>query len=153
MIRSNIIFLCVKPLEFKHVIDDILPVVNSNHIIVSITSPVQLRHLESSLPCKVSKVIPSVTHQVGSGATLFIHGERMTAEDRSVLESLLSHIGRPYQVDEACTRITSDFSSCGPAFISFFLEEWIESAVRLTGIKRADACALAGRCCSEQASC
>ncbi|PWW43168.1 MULTISPECIES: late competence protein ComER [Paenibacillus] len=144
VIRSNIIFLCVKPLEFKHVIDDILPVVNPNHIIVSITSPVQLRHLESSLPCKVSKVIPSVTHQVGSGASLCIHGERMTNEDRAVLEGLLSHIGRPYQVDEACTRITSDFSSCGPAFISFFLEQWIESAVKLTDIKRADACALAG---------
>lgn len=68
----------------------------------------------------------------------------MTAEDRKVLEGLLSHIGKPYQVDEACTRITSDFSSRGPAFISFFLEQWIESAVRLTGIKRADACALAG---------
>ncbi|MEK5407563.1 late competence protein ComER [Paenibacillus polymyxa] len=142
--ESDILFICVKPLESKTVTDEIRNVITEEQIVVSITSPVQIRILEHALKAKVSKIIPSITHQIGSGASLCIHGNRITEEDRSLLEELMSHISRPIRVKESHTRITSDFSSCGPAFLAFFMDQWIQAAVQATGIDRTELCALAG---------
>ncbi|CAM2834053.1 late competence protein ComER [Paenibacillus sediminis] len=140
---SQILFICVKPLEFKKVIDDIRSAVTNEQIVISITSPVQIKHLESRLSCKIAKVIPSITNSARSGASLCIYGSRITREDRLLIEQLISHISTPIVVRETHTRITSDISSCGPAFLAFFLEKWIDAAVEMTGIERSSASFLA----------
>ncbi|WP_151735948.1 late competence protein ComER [Paenibacillus tengchongensis] len=141
---SDILFLCVKPLEFKALTDEIAPCLHSEQIVVSITSPVQLSHLEAALPAKIAKVIPSITHCVRSGTSLCVFGGRINKQDRLLLLQLLSFISVPAEIPESHTRIASDFSSCGPAFISFFLERWIASAVEATGIDEALVSRLAG---------
>ncbi|SFS61755.1 competence protein ComER [Paenibacillus sp. 453mf] len=143
VMKANFIFLCVKPHEFKEVAQDIKPFIKPEHILISITSPVQIRHLESVLPCKITKIIPSITHLRGSGASLCIHGNRMKDEDKKQVEQLFSYISRPVQVEESFTRISSDLTSCGPAFIAYFLEQWIQAAVQHTGIDHEDATCLA----------
>ncbi|MFF2481603.1 late competence protein ComER [Paenibacillus sp. NPDC058071] len=142
--NSDLIFLCVKPLEFKKAVDDMLPFIRPDQLVVSITSPVLISHLEEILPCKIAKVIPSVTNVILSGATLCIYGGRIEAGDRERLESLLSRISSPLQIDEPYTRIVSDLSSCGPAFMCYLLEQFVEAAVRETGIPRDDAYKVAG---------
>lgn len=141
--QSDIVFICVKPLEFKRVIDEISSTVKPEHIIVSITSPVFVHHLEQQLNCKIAKVIPSITNSVCSGASLCIFGSRMQSEDREMLEGLLGFISMPQMIDEHYTRITSDLSSCGPAFICYFLEKFIDAAVQETGLSEDDATQLA----------
>ncbi|QOT07842.1 late competence protein ComER [Paenibacillus sp. JNUCC32] len=142
--QSDLLFLCIKPLEFKAVIGEIKDRLETRQIAISITSPVQLIHLESSLPCKVAKIIPSITNITGGGASLCVYGSRIKEEDRQLIESLLSYISRPLKILESHTRITSDFSSCGPAFLSLFMEKWIDAAVEMTGIDRRSLNALAG---------
>lgn len=141
---NDLLFLCVKPGDFKTVLDEITHVMRPSQIAVSITSPVQMHHLESALPCKVAKIIPSLTNLTGGGATLCMYGDRIKEKDRLLMESLLSHISRPVPVPETHTRITSDFSSCGPAFLGYFVEKWIDAAVELTGADRQVLQALAG---------
>lgn len=135
----DIIFLCIKPLEFKKVVDDLKAVIRPNQIVVSITSPVLISHLEGELDCRVAKVIPSITNFVWSGASLCIYGQTMQEEDKAKLEDLLAHISEPLRIDESYTRIVSDLSSCGPAFISFLLEQFVDAAVEETGIGREEA--------------
>lgn len=137
--ESDIVFLCVKPSEFKAVLNEIAQYVKPSLIVVSITSPVLISHLERQLSCKIAKIIPSVTNYVWSGASLCMYGSRIQTEDRLLLEQLMMSISRPVQVPEQYTRITSDISSCGPAFIAFFVQKWIEAAVEVTGIERNEA--------------
>ncbi|MCS7458532.1 late competence protein ComER [Paenibacillus doosanensis] len=141
--NCSILFLCVKPTDYKNVIHDIKPAIRQEQIIVSITSPVLVRHLEEQLPGKIAKVIPSITNYVFSGATLCIYGDRLEFEDKELLENLLSHISAPIQVSEEHTRISSDLSSCGPAFLAFFVQKFIQAAVEETGISEAEATQLA----------
>lgn len=137
--ESDIVFLCVKPSEFKAVLNEIAQYVKPSLIVVSITSPVLISHLERQLSCKIAKIIPSITNYVWSGASLCMYGSRIQTEDRLLLEQLMMSISRPVQVSEQYTRITSDISSCGPAFIAFFVQKWIEAAVEVTGIERNEA--------------
>ncbi|RKN79036.1 late competence protein ComER [Paenibacillus ginsengarvi] len=137
------IFICVRPLVFKQVVDEIKPYVTPDTTVISITSPVLLRHLESSLPCKVAKVIPSITNGVLSGAALCIYGERMSEEDRGSLEWLVGMIGKPVRVSEQHTRVTSDISSCGPAFLAYFVQKLVDAAVHVAGLPQEEATRLA----------
>lgn len=141
--EAGIVFLCVKPLEFKTVVDEIRASMQPEQMIVSITSPVLLAHLEAWLPCKVAKVIPSITNLMLSGAALCIYGSRILQEDKQMLEGLLSHISEPIRIEEQYTRVVSDLSSCGPAFMAFLLQQFVDAAVTETGINRDEAIRLA----------
>lgn len=143
VLNSQIVFLCVKPMEFKKVIDEIRQSVLPSHIIVSITSAVLLEHLEEQLPGRIAKVIPSITNFEHSGASLCIYGSRITSLDRELIEGLLRHISEPIVISEEHTRITSDISSCGPAFLAFFIQKFVEAAIQETGIPANEATRLA----------
>jgi competence protein ComER len=143
LLQSDILFVCVKPLEYKAVLDQIKEDIKQTQILVSITSPVLIRHLEEQLPCKIAKVIPSITNYVSSGAALCMYSDRMSDADIEALEQLLSHISSPIRVSEEHTRISSDLTSCGPAFLSFFLQKFIDAAVEETSISKLDATRLA----------
>lgn len=136
---ADYVFLCVKPHEFINVVRDIKSTLRPHQTVVSITSPVLVSHLESELNCKVAKIIPSITNLVWSGASLCIYGNRMEEGDKIQLEALFSHISEPLRIEEQYTRIVSDLSSCGPAFIAFLLQQFVEAAVEETGIPRAEA--------------
>lgn len=145
VLHSDIIFLCIKPLEFKNVLDEIKDSLQHKQIVVSITSPVLISHLEEMLPSKVAKVIPSITHSVLSGASLCMYGQRILPEDRLLLEQLISSVGIPVLIHESHVRTASDISSCGPAFLAFILQLWADSAAELTGISRPAAVHLAAQ--------
>ncbi|MBB3108945.1 competence protein ComER [Paenibacillus phyllosphaerae] len=139
----DLVFICVKPHEYKKVIDEIKGSLQPHQLVISITSPVLLAQLEDWLPCKVAKVIPSITNYMLCGATLCMFGSRLNAADRTRLLALLSHISDPLQIEESHTRIVSDLSSCGPAFMAFILQKFIDAAVEETGIGREEATAIA----------
>jgi competence protein ComER len=143
VLEADLIFICVKPSEYKKVLDEIRKVTLPAQIIVSITSPVQIRHLEEQLNCKIAKVIPSITNFMLGGAALCMYGERMEDCDRLMLEELLSHISEPIRIVEKHTRVTSDISSCGPAFFAFLVQKFVDAAVAETGIPYEEAARLA----------
>lgn len=133
---SDIVFLCVKPGDAPGVIDCVRPHVREEQYFISINSAVMLEEMEAVLPCRVAKVIPSITQVALSGTVLVMHGGRTTIEDRRYLESLLGMISKPTVVEEADVRVCSDLSSCGPAFLSVLLQEFAMAAVRQGGIPR-----------------
>lgn len=140
---ASLLFLCVKPMDYRQVLDEIRTVLQPDQIVVSITSPVTIAQLESFLPCKVVKIIPSVVNAAKSGASLIMWGSRLEEEDRDFLWTLFSSISKPMEIPENEIRVASDLSSCGPAFLAYLLDQFIEAAVRETGIDRALATSLA----------
>lgn len=140
--KVDLLFICVKPLEFKKVIDEISPYIREDQFIISITSPVEIEDLEKQLPAKIAKIIPSITNSVLSGASLMMAGERLSEHDKELLHKIMSTISQPLWIDEKYTRVSSDIVSCGPAFISYLLQQMIEAAHRETGIPKEEATAL-----------
>lgn len=134
VLEADVVFLCIKPVEFKKVIDDIKQVTLPSQLIVSITSPVLIQHLEEQLNCKIAKIIPSITNFVLDGATLCMYGGRVHPDDMTTLEGLLAYISEPIRIAERHTRVTSDLSSCGPAFFALLVQKFVEAAVQETGI-------------------
>jgi len=136
---SDIIFTCVKPVQIEPLLENIKDVLSPNHILISITSPVSVHQLEATIDCKVARIIPSITNRALSGASLFSFGKRLSNKDKRQLLALFGEISTPIQIEENITRVASDISSCGPAFLSYLLEEMINGAVEKTPISREQA--------------
>ncbi|MFQ3542706.1 late competence protein ComER [Halobacillus rhizosphaerae] len=132
--NSDVIFLCVKPHHFKDVLDPLNHNLNDSHCLVSITSPVSVNELENHTPCQVARIVPSITNRALSGVSLFTFGERITEGNKQNLRTLFKTISHPVEIEEEYIRASSDIVSCGPAFVSFLLKNWIESAHKVSGI-------------------
>jgi competence protein ComER len=132
--QCEIVFLCIKPLEYRAVLEELRPLLNEQQIVVSITSPVMIAQLEALLPAKIVKLIPSITNSLQAGIALYACGSRIADDDREQLLRLFRALGSPLEIEESLTRIASDMSSCGPAFVSLLLDQWAGAANRCTGM-------------------
>ncbi|UFJ38890.1 late competence protein ComER [Brevibacillus humidisoli] len=134
--KSDWLFLCVKPLEYQQAITQCENQLSDRHVLVTITSPVRLAELEATVPCPVMRAVPSITNAARSGLTLIEFGSRISEEQKQSAYSLFSQISHPVEIQEKFLRISSDISSCGPAFLSYVLQQMIAEAVEETGISR-----------------
>lgn len=131
---AKLVMLCVKPLEYQKAIEEFASELTAEHVLVTITSPVKLEQLEVLVPCPVIRVIPSITNAALAGTTLMQFGKEVSEQLRSKIRTLFSQISRPVEVEESFLRVAADLSSCGPAFVSYVLQQMIQAATKETGI-------------------
>ncbi|MDR7318539.1 late competence protein ComER [Brevibacillus nitrificans] len=131
---AKVLLLCVKPLEYKVLLEQITPVLTGEHLLITITSPIKLSLLEERVPCAVARVVPSITNAARSGISLCEFGSRLDEAQKQYILKLFSTISHPTMISEAFLRVTSDITSCGPAFLSYILQQMIQEAVNETGI-------------------
>ncbi|MDT8861434.1 late competence protein ComER [Alkalihalobacillus sp. MEB130] len=141
--QSDVIFLCTKPLQMPTILQEIAHVCSDDKLLISITSPISVEQLEEMVRCRVARAIPSILNRALTGPSLLSFGKRCQAEDRQLVTHLLSSISEPLEIDENITRVSSDIVSCGPAFFSYIMQQFIDGAVRQTEITQEDATTLA----------
>lgn len=132
--EAQLLLLCVKPMEYSLMLEQLTPALTPEHLLITITSPIKLEQLEALVPCAVARVVPSITNAAKSGVTLCEFGSRIKEEHRLRILTLFSQISHPIEVSEQYLRVTSDITSCGPAFLSYILQQMIQDAVQETGI-------------------
>ncbi|GGE74701.1 late competence protein ComER [Priestia taiwanensis] len=141
--KADLIFLCVKPLEIYPILKEHTDYFTEQKCLVSITSPISVEQLETVVHCQVARVIPSITNQALSGVSLLTFGENCNEEWRRTIEELFGSISTPTFIEESITRIASDIVSCGPAFMSYLLQRFIQAATTKTPITEEHATKLA----------
>jgi competence protein ComER len=91
---------------------------------------IPLRTLENRVPCRVAKLIPSITQAIGAGIALLMYGSRCTPEDRGLLENLLAPLSQPVAITESLARPAIGLASGGPALLAYLLQSMADEAVR-----------------------
>ena len=128
--QCELIFVCVSTKDMAGVLAEIDPELSSRQLLVTISSAIPLKALEDRVPCRVAKLIPSITQEVGAGIALWMYGARVTAEDRHLLEALLGRISQPVAISESLERPAIGLASGGPALIAYVLQAMADEAVR-----------------------
>jgi len=141
--RSDIVFICVKPLDIHPLLKQLDHLLTPNKCIVSITSPINVDQLESLVKCQVARAIPSITNRAFSGVSLLTFGNSCHKELQRTIEELFEQISNPVQIEDDITRVSSDIVSCGPAFFSYLLQRFVDGAVAETNISKDQAVVLA----------
>jgi competence protein ComER len=126
----DLIFLCVRSGDVASVLAQMDPEFYPGQLLVTTTSTFPLKMLEDRVPCRVAKLIPSITQEIRSGVSLLLYGSRVTAEDRRLLEDLLERISRPVVIPESQARPAIALASGGPALIAYLLDSMAREASR-----------------------
>jgi pyrroline-5-carboxylate reductase len=131
--HADILFVCVKPLDIKHVLQEIANVGPKDRHIVSFNASVRFRELESVCSgAKISKAIPSVTGEVSTGNTLVCHNDFVHQDDKSRLSGILSVLGDVTEAPEDQLGIASELTSCMPGFIAALFKTFAVEAKKHT---------------------
>ncbi len=128
--QCNLIFVSVGPKDMAAVLAEIGSTLSPQHLLVTTSGAATLRALEDRIPCRVAKLIPSITQEMGAGIGLLMYGSRITAEDRNQLEELLGRICQPIAISESLARPAIGLASGGPALIAYILQSMIDEAMR-----------------------
>lgn len=126
----DLIFLCVKTGDAAEVLAQMDPELYPGQLLVTTASAIPLKMLEDRVPCRVAKLIPSITQEIGAGVSLLMYGSRVSAEDRRLLEDLLSRISHPIVITESQARPAVGLASGGPALIAYLLQSMAQEAAR-----------------------
>lgn len=128
--RCDVIFICVGAFEVAAVLTQMDSKLRSEQLLVMTSAAVPLEALQNRVPCRVAKLIPSITQEIGAGIALLIYGSRVSREDRELLEGLLGRISRPVVIPESLARPAIGLTSQGPALIAYLLQSMADQAVR-----------------------
>ena len=128
--NCDLIFLCLKAADAASVLAQMDPELRPGQLLVTTASQIPLQALENRVPCRMAKLIPSITQEIGAGVALLMYGSRATADDHRLLGDLLGHISHPIVIRESQSRPTIGLASGGPAFVAYLLESMAEEAAR-----------------------
>lgn len=115
---SDIIFVCVRPVDMKEVILEIDPAVREDALIVSLNGSISFDSLASWTSRKTAKVIPSVTAHIDRSQTLVCFSGKVSSADKEPLNDLLKVIGNVIELPENEMGMGSELVSCMPGFIA-----------------------------------
>lgn len=126
--NARVLFLCVKPAEIKNVLLEIKPFISRDTHIVSIAGSVSLDNLQTVIPGKISKVLPAITSQTGSGISLVCHNSYVTNEDAEFLEKSISPFGSVRIIKDSDMGFAAELTSCAPGFIASIFGHFVNAA-------------------------
>lgn len=143
--KAKYIFLCVKPLEMKGVLNEIKAFITPETHIISIAGTVMISNIEKIAPGKVTKMIPSINAEAKDGITLVCHNRSVPDEDAAFVEYMLNGISKVKIVEEDNMDVAVDLTSCAPGFIASIFQEFVNAAVSHGNLSKADAEAMVTR--------
>lgn len=131
--KADMIFLCVKPMEFKDILLKIKSVITSEKHVISISAAINIEDIEKFLRCKITKILPTVTSEVKEGITLICHNFFVTDSDKAEIEALLQSFTHLSRIKEENFGLASEFTSCGPGLYAAILQEFVQAGLRYSG--------------------
>jgi len=128
--KCHLIFLCVSAADAVEVLAQVDGKLYPDQLLVTTAAAIPLRLLENRVPCRVAKLIPSITQEIGAGVALLMYGTRFAQEDRNLLQNLLGRISKPVAITESLARPVIGLTSGGPALLAYLLQSMADEAVQ-----------------------
>jgi len=137
---ADLIIVAVKPQDASDLFQRIKPFVDKNQVILSIMAGVPIEKISSWLGApKVVRAMPNLPAQIGIGMTVFTSTSDVTRVELVTVQNLLNATGKTIYVEnEDAIDASTAISGSGPAYVFFYIQTLIESAMNL-GFSKAQA--------------
>ena len=134
--QQKIWVFAVKPQQMKEVVQQCLPYVQPDTLIISVAAGITAKDIANWLGSdaqphtKVIRCMPNTPAFIGCGATGLMALDGVNADDKEIAEMLFKTIGEFVWVssDQDIDSVTA-LSGSGPAYVFLFLESLIQGAV------------------------
>ena len=129
---SEIIILAVKPQDLEKTVNEIKDSLTEDKILVSILAGVSLGRIKSLLNINIPvvRVMPNTPALVGDGSIAVSFEDNLNNEKREYIKSLLSALGKVYEVEEKLMDVITGLSGSGPAYVFTFIDALAQGGVK-----------------------
>jgi len=126
---SAVVILCVKPADVEAALEQAGSSLEGK-LLISIVAGLKIDSLKALLPgTRVIRAMPNTAAMVGRAATAYACDSGVTAEDKTVAESVFSSIGEVYPVEEKMLNAVTGLSGSGPAYVYLVIEALSDGGV------------------------
>lgn len=147
VLKSDIVFLSVKPNVISNVIEKINDkVLEKQSLIISIAAGKNIDYLTNCFTgkCKIVRVMPNINAKVSEAISAYCFNELVTDDDKKSVEKLLTTVGKVLCLDEQYFPLFGVIGGCGPAFAYMFIDALARAGVK-NGMKKDDALKIAAQ--------
>lgn len=131
--QSNIVFLCIKPIDMRGVLQAFAGVSGGSKHLVSLNASISFELIESVCPtARISKIIPSVTGEVNLSKTLICHSKKVLESDKIILNRIVESFGTTFELKESQLGMGSELTSCMPGFIASIFQNIQNQAIEFS---------------------
>ena len=131
--ESDILILAVKPQDFKQLASEIKPFLNSEHVVLSVMAGISIEAMQKELNVtKIVRSMPNIPTQIGEGMTVFCASNVVDRKELFIVQNLINTTGKSIYIErEEMLNAATAVSGSGPAYVFYFMQAMIESAVKL----------------------
>ena len=135
--EANNVVLAVKPNIVAPVLDELKPMLGSDHLLISIAAGTKISFIEAHLNwgVRVVRVMPNQPCLVGASASAFALGRSAKREDKDTVQKVLESVGVAFAMEEKLLDAVTGLSGSGPAYIYMVIEALADGGV-LDGLPR-----------------
>jgi pyrroline-5-carboxylate reductase len=128
---AQVVLLSVKPAYIIEVLDQIKEVIAKDALVISVAAGVTTATIEEHLPESVAviRAMPNTPALIKLGVTGISVGSRASQEQLAIATELFTGVGKTLVIPEEQIDALSTISGSGPAYVFYFIEEFIRTAV------------------------
>jgi pyrroline-5-carboxylate reductase len=128
---ADIVLVAVKPAYVLEVLEEVRGVISKDALVISVAAGVEIKTMEDHLPDSVAviRAMPNTPALIQKGLTGVSKGSRVTDEQLAVAVSLFEAVGETLVLPEEQIDALSTISGSGPAYVFYFIEEFIKTAI------------------------
>ena len=129
--RADVVFICVKPGDVAGVLKEIQDEI-SGKLVISTAAIIPLGFYGKTVPgARFVRTMPNVAAFVGESFTAYSCDEKITDEDRAVVERLLDTMGQHEEVEEKYMDAITGLSGSGPAYVAIVIEALMYAGLKV----------------------
>lgn len=125
---ADIIVIAVKPYSVLEVLREFSGSASPDAVVVSVAAGVTLAKMGEVWPGATIRTMPNTPSEVGKGITGVAVGEQVSSEQSQQVMDLFALVGDVLVVPEESLNALSAFSGSGPAFVYYFIENYVRVA-------------------------
>ena len=120
--EADIVFICVKPNDIEHVLQEIREEIQGK-LVISTAAVIPIASLEAIMPeARYVRTMPNIAAMAGESFTAYTMGSTTLLEDKATVESLLNTMGTCMEIEEKYMDAVTGLSGSGPAFVAIVIE-------------------------------
>lgn len=132
--KCDVLFMAVKPVMFKGVIDEIKFSVKENMpLIVSMAAGLTTESIRDmfGFDLKIVRIMPNINAEILMSATSVCKNQTASDEDLDLIKDLFSSIGFAAEVAESQFPVFSAIAGCSPAYVYMFIDALARGAQKM----------------------
>ena len=128
---AQVVLLSVKPAYIIEVLEQIKDVIAKDALVISVAAGVTTATIEEHLPESVAviRAMPNTPALIQLGVTGISVGSRASQDQLAIATELFTGVGKTLVIPEEQIDALSTISGSGPAYVFYFIEEFIRTAV------------------------